>query len=222
MMTRGVVIFCHGSGDTAAGAQAWVQSVGVRSALAQFDWDYPGARPIPYTLNRGAVSSVWYDRVGGFEPSYPEHTETIEASVSALTRAIEGHIARGVPAARIALGGFSMGGAMAVQTAARWHADSTREPLGAVFCLSSYLSDNSAAFAMTEASGALWPQVHFSHGADDDFILPAWGERTAERLRAAGVDATFKTHAKCRHELVPSSIADLLAFLLTKFPAACQ
>ena len=38
-------------------------------------------------------------------------------------------VAKGVPPGRIAVGGFSMGGNLAYQTAARYHADASKPPL---------------------------------------------------------------------------------------------
>merc|ERR1711938_312081 len=93
---RPTVIFLHGSGDTGRGVEGWLRSLAPPEALAPFDWEFPTAEPIPYALAGGQVSSVWYDRVGG----------------------------------------FSMGGNLAYQTAAHYHTAAGRKPLGAVVGLS--------------------------------------------------------------------------------------
>jgi hypothetical protein len=76
-----LIIFCHGSGDTGPGVQAWIESlVPSHSVFQEWDWIFPSATPIPYSLNGDTLSSVWYDRMGGFDPTFPEHTASVEQS----------------------------------------------------------------------------------------------------------------------------------------------
>lgn len=215
---RPVVIWLHGSGDTGAGAQSWLQSLAPSSELAAFDWEFPDAEIIPYTLQGGAPASVWYDRVGGFDPHYPEQTPSVERSAARIVAAIDGHIARGVPPGKIAVGGFSMGGNLAYQTAARFHS-ANEKSLGAVFCLSGYTPDDSKMYASLGASK--WPPAFVAHGAADDFILPQWGRATYERLKASGIDASFRLVPRAKHEMAPAEIAELLGFLGSQF-AKCD
>jgi predicted esterase len=118
-----LIVFCHGSGDTGPGVQAWIESlVPSHSVFQEWDWIFPSATPIPYSLNHGSntLSSVWYDRIGGFDPSFPEHTASIEQSTHQLLELLEDQVNRhGRDPRRIILGGFSMGGAIALQTAVR-------------------------------------------------------------------------------------------------------
>lgn len=201
-MNQRVVIFCHGSGDTGYGAQRWVESLVSRVKLQRFTWSFPSANRIPYSLAGGALSSVWYDRVAGFEPTHPEQTQTVLASVSQLQAVIEEHVAAGVPPSHIAIGGFSMGGGIALQTAARVQ-------VGAVFSLSSYLAEKSPAYELA----AHLPPVFMAHGVNDDFIRPEWGQATAQRLQASGVDVDFRLYDHIAHEMNTLELEDLLAFL---------
>jgi phospholipase/carboxylesterase len=208
---RPTVIFLHGSGDTGRGVEGWLRSLAPPDALAPFDWEFPTAEPIPYALAGGQVSSVWYDRVGGFEPHHPEQTESVESSASRILALIDAAVKRGVPPSKIAVGGFSMGGNLAYQTAARYHAAGL-PPLGAVVGLSCYSASDSRAHALLKGTGDRWPETYVAHGSGDDFILPAWGSATYEALRAAGVDASFR-HFSGAHEMTAPEIADVLAFL---------
>ena len=219
-----LVIFCHGSGDTGAGVAAWVQSLMPAAIYNQFRWTFPTARPIPYQLAGGAVSSVWYDRQGGFDPSYPEVTNTVEASVHQLVQVIKQELQNNpqLSARNIVIGGFSMGGNIAYQTAARWHADATTTtPLGAVFGLSCYLNHDSRAWSMMQQQqqAKSWPPTFVAHGAADDFILPAWGHDTYQRLVQTTGLAKNKSHfalyPDVQHEMVPREMADLVQFLHT-------
>ena len=105
---RPTVIFLHGSGDTGRGVEGWLRSLAPPDALAAFDWEFPTAEPIPYTLAGGQVSSVWYDRVGGFEPHHPEQTDSVERSAARILALIDAAVKRGVPPSKIAVGGFSI------------------------------------------------------------------------------------------------------------------
>lgn len=219
-----VVIWLHGSGDTGAGASEWVRSLAPEGDLAAFDWQFPDAEAIPYSLSGGAVSSVWYDRVGGFEPRFPEQTASVERSAARVLAAIDAAVERGVPPARIAVGGFSMGGNLAYQVAARYHAAAGGGPgLGAVFCLSGYAADDSKLWKdgrlLARAAVARWPPVFVAHGAADDFIRHEWGRATFDRLARAGVDASFRLVPGVQHQMHPAEIAELLAFLRARFTA---
>ena len=211
-----LVIFCHGSGDTGPGAQAWVESLVPSKAMEQWDWLFPTAEPIPYQLSGGMVSSVWYDRIGGFAPTFPEQTATVERSTDQLLALIEEQIQQGQRCpSSIAIGGFSMGGAIALQTAARWHAQSPDRPLGAVFGLSCYLNNDSKVWSLLKdtLTAKKWPPTFIAHGEMDDFILPKWGQATWERLEQSGVPMTFHLVPHAYHEMVESEMANLLDFL---------
>lgn len=166
-----------------------------------------------HRLNGGAPSSVWYDRVGGFEPRYPEQTPSVERSAKQVLDVIDAAVKRGVPPSKIAVGGFSMGGNLAYQTAARYHADASRPPLGAIFGLSCYMTDDSKAHDLIAKSGAAWPPVYVAHGAADDFILPQWGRATFDRVKGAGVDAFWRSIPGARHEMTSPEMAEVVAFL---------
>lgn len=210
-----IIIFCHGSGDTGAGAQAWVQSLIPTSIYNEWQWIFPTAKPIPYQLSGGQISSVWYDRTGGFAPSFPEMTETVEQSTTQLLGIIEKELEKGRLPREIVIGGFSMGGNIAYQTAARC----VNQPLGAVFGLSCYLNHDSRAWSLLEEQQNIWPPMFCAHGAADDFILPAWGQDTYNGLvQKAGIqsgESKFVLLPGVQHEMVPSEMNQLLSFLKT-------
>ena len=209
-----LIVFCHGSGDTGDGAKSWIQSLMFASAYKQFDWIFPTATPIPYTLNGGMVSSVWYDRVEGFEPTHPEQTLTIERSTDQLIGVIEDGIQNhGLKASQIVIGGFSMGGAIALQTAARWHVKHPTTPLGCVFGLSCYLNDDSKVWELLKDSRENWPKTFMAHGSEDDFILPRWGKSTWDRLQAAGIEGQFQYVPQTYHAMTEGELADVLNFV---------
>lgn len=229
---RAVVIFCHGSGDTGPGAKAYVEFAAPPYSLSSLEnsgvvFEYPSAVPRPYRLAGGQTSSVWYDRMGGMDPRHPEDTASIEPSARQLNALIDDVVERrGVPRESIALGGFSMGGGIALQTAAR-----SSGALGAVFAMSSYLCNDSKVWTEMDASkkqcgvaaggeannSLLTSPVFMSHGKEDDFVLPAWGERTARRMQESGVDVRkFERIPEAGHEMIGEELSRLFDFLRTE------
>ena len=109
-----------------------------------------------------------------------------------------------------------MGGAIAYQTAVRYHARQDVKPLGAVFGLSCYLNNDSKVWNILETkpnTSKIWPPTYIAHGASDDFISPKWGQATHERFVQNGIPASFQLVPHAYHEMVPAEIADLLSFL---------
>ena len=213
--SKPLIVFCHGSGDTGPGVQAWLESLVPDSELQQWEWIFPSAEPIPYQLNGGLVSSIWYDRVGGFEPFYPEQTVSVERSTDRLLALLDEQVRnKGRDPRKMIIAGFSMGGAIAYQTAARWHARPNAVPLGGVGGLSCYLNDDSKVWKVLEETQQIsWPSTYIAHGADDDFILPEWGRTTFERLVKAGVPASFRLVPNTHHEMVQDEMAEFLRFM---------
>ncbi|XP_077195791.1 lysophospholipase-like protein 1 isoform X4 [Paroedura picta] len=137
----------EGAGDTGQGIRAWIKQV-----LNQ-DWSfqhikviYPTAPARPYTPMRGSMSTVWFDRYK-ISNDCPEHIETIDSMCQDLTSLIDDEVKNGIRKNRILLGGFSMGGGMAMHLAYRRHQD-----VAGVFALSSFLNKNSAVYQRKEIS----------------------------------------------------------------------
>ncbi len=93
---------------------------------------FPHAPSIPVTLNAGYVMPAWYDiksldRTGQDEAG-------IRRSEAEVRKLMAREIARGIPAEKILLAGFSQGGAVALFTALRYP-----DRLAGILALSTYL-----------------------------------------------------------------------------------
>ena len=206
MTATGAVIFLHGSGDTGRGLERWLGAAPFVQALktAGVRVEFPSAKPIPYTLFGGRTMSVWFDRYA-MEPSSPERTESVEASCSQLEMLLDDVVASGVAPSRILIGGFSMGGGIALQTALR-----SKHAVGGIFAMSSYLCDDAAVYSLMAARATPpRPSIWMAHGRADGFVLPTWGEGTAEKLRGAGLDVRWKGYDNLRHEMRQDELDDL-------------
>jgi phospholipase/carboxylesterase len=201
----GAVIFLHGSGDTGPGFQRWVGRLPfVQNLVASgVSIQFPSAQPRPYRLFGGTTMSVWYDRLA-MEPSAPEHTESVQESCAQLEALLDKIVASGTPPGKILIGGFSMGGAIAIQTALR-----SKHELGGVFAMSSYLCDDARIYKGLTASSTPKPPIWMAHGGADTFVSPEWGKMTAEKLTMSGFDVQWQRYEGMRHELRQDELDDL-------------
>ena len=118
-------------------------------------------------------------------------------------------VASGVPPAKIAIGGFSMGGGIAIQAALR-----SKYDLGGAFALSSYLCDDAAIYeALAGEHPALGPRIWMAHGESDNFVRPSWGEATAKRLRGYGIEVAWRSYPGVQHELTREELDELNGWL---------
>ncbi|XP_056901195.1 lysophospholipase-like protein 1 [Takifugu flavidus] len=212
------VIFLHGSGDTGQGLRSWVRDILTPDlAFSHIRVIYPTAPVRPYTPMRGALSTVWFDRYK-ISRDCPEHLESIDTMCSSLGAVIQEEVKAGIPTHRIIIGGFSMGGAMALHLACRYHPD-----VAGVFALSSFLNKDSAAFQATEDRfhrGLPLPELFQCHGSTDELVLPAWGEETSALLRKAGMSTLFYSFPGLSHQLSPPEMEMLRSWILQKLPPA--
>ncbi|CAM9364137.1 unnamed protein product [Ectocarpus sp. 6 AP-2014] len=207
---RGAVIFLHGSGDTGRGVRDWLSSASggkFDRAIAELGLGevvYPTAPERRYTLAGGAPSTVWFDR----ERLSPGSRQD-RAGVLRSLRQVEDEVRKledaGVPRSGVFVGGFSMGGCLALEALG---AEGLAGRLAGVFSHASFLSDDSAVFEVTAGGSAAQSSrpaptpVYVTHGAADGMVKVAWGRATAEKLKAkGGLDLTFKEHVELDHEL---------------------
>lgn len=208
------VVFLHGSGDSGEGFRRYLKAVDGSRLLEMLRLGgaalaFPDSGKRPYRLAGGRPVAVWYDRKG-LPPSAPEDTESVEASVGRLLELVLGLRAAGVPRDRLAVGGFSMGGGIALQLALRHP-----EAVGLVFALSSYFCDDAAVYRTLEAAGRpAPPRVLMAHGTADRYIDIAWGRNTAQRLEALGVPVQFVSLPGVGHEVVEEEVELLATWLL--------
>jgi len=164
----------------------------------------PTANRIPYSLLRGQPSTVWFNR-HDLDPSSPEDTPSVEAAASKLAAALDdAHASLRVPPERVVVGGFSMGGGMALQLGVR----EAHRNLAGIFAMSSFLNDASPLYAHPALPRS--PPIRMWHGGADQMIRAAWGRRTAERLRETGAkDVTFSELPGVHHVMTDAEVVEL-------------
>ncbi|XP_040119197.1 lysophospholipase-like protein 1 [Oryx dammah] len=207
------LIFLHGSGDSGQGLRTWIKQVLNQDLTFQhIKVIYPTAPPRPYTPLKGGTSNVWFDRLK-ISNDCPEHLESIDVMCRVLTDLIDDEVKTGIKKNRILVGGFSMGGCMAMHLAYRNHQD-----VAGVFALSSFLNKTSAVYQALQKSDGVLPELFQCHGTADELVLHSWGEETNSVLKSLGVSTKFHSFPGVYHELSKEELEKLKSWILTKLP----
>lgn len=166
---------------------------------------FPHAPQRPVTINGGYVMRAWYD-IASNRIDQRQDAAGIHDSQRLLEALICQEKARGIPASRIYLAGFSQGGAIALHTALRQH-----DALGGVLALSTYLPlAETVAREITVAAHST--PIFMAHGRHDDIVPPALGEASKKQLETAGMQVTWHEYAMA-HTLCAQELEDIQAWL---------
>ncbi|ELK08921.1 lysophospholipase-like protein 1 isoform X2 [Pteropus alecto] len=207
------LIFLHGSGDSGKGLRRWIKEVLNHDfAFQHIKVIYPTAPRRPYTPMKGGLSNVWFDRFK-ISNDCPEHLESIDVMCEVLTDLIDDEVKSGIKKNRILIGGFSMGGCMAMHLAYRNHRD-----VAGVFALSSFLNKSSVVYQGVQKSDGVLPELFQCHGTADELVLHAWAEETNSALKSLGVSTKFHSFPGLHHELSKGELEKLKSWILTKLP----
>jgi phospholipase/carboxylesterase len=166
---------------------------------------FPHAPYQPVTINNGMVMRAWYDIV-----STDLDRRADEAGVRASQRLVEPLLERekhrGIPAHRIALAGFSQGGAIALQTGVRHP-----ERLAGIMALSCYVAiPDSLASERTEANRDV--PIFMAHGTYDPVVPAQLARRSRELLAQLGYEVEWHEYPM-EHSVAPEEVEAIGAWL---------
>lgn len=206
------VIFFHGSGDTGPNVLAWVRNlIGRDFAGSHIKYIFPTAPKQKYTPFGDEISTVWFNRTS-VDIDAPEEVESMSKSYDIANGLIQNEVDLGVATDRIIVGGFSMGGALALHTGYRLNTE-----LAGVFAHSAFLNRESIVYESLEGK-SMHPELCMFHGTSDDIVAYKWGLDTFDKLQNLGVSGTFTTLDNAAHELMESSMLDVERWILKKLP----
>jgi len=195
------VIWLHGLGADGFDFVPIVDELRLPAALP-VRFIFPHAAPRPVTINNGYVMRAWYD-IKGFGPERAEDDAGIRESEGVVKQYIEQEIARGIPASKIVIAGFSQGGAIALQTALRY-----QQRLAGVMALSTYLPLR-ASLAVEAADANRDVPILMCHGVRDPVVPAQMGEASRDVLQGLGYRIEWHTypmeHSVCIEEVVDIS-----------------
>ena len=198
------VIVMHGLGADGNDFVPVVPELGLPPGL-RVRFVFPHAPMQPVTINAGMVMRAWYD-VFALDGVRGEDEAGIRASQVRIEGLIAREKARGVPAGRIVLAGFSQGGAIALQTGLRHP-----ERLAGIAVLSAYLPLARSLAAEASPANREVP-IFMAHGREDDLIPVARAHRSRDLLLELGFRVAWHEYAM-PHSVCAEEIRDLASWL---------
>jgi phospholipase/carboxylesterase len=176
------------------------------AAIGGVRFVFPHAPMRPVTLNGGYLMRAWYD-ILGTPLARREDEAGLRASQMQIEALIAREVARGMPAKRIVLMGFSQGCAMTLMTGLR-HA----ERLAGLVGLSGYLPLAETTAAERSDANALVP-IFMAHGRDDPMIGIDRAAASRDALRGLGYAVDWHEYPMA-HSVCMEEITELNRWLL--------
>ena len=166
---------------------------------------FPNAPSIPVTINGGYVMPAWYDILTP-ELVRREDEAGLRKSHGEIEALIANEKARGIPASRIVIAGFSQGCAMALMVGLR-HA----EALAGIVGMSGYLplADKTAA---EHTAASLKTPIFLAHGSLDAVVAMPRATSSRDTLVAMGYAVEWHDYPMA-HSVCPQEVSDLQTYL---------
>jgi phospholipase/carboxylesterase len=197
------IIILHGLGADGSDFAPFVDEIDLR-AVGPVRWLFPNAPQQPVTINGGYVMPAWYD----IRPDRSDEDEAGLRQSQALVEAvIRREQARGIPAHRIVLGGFSQGCAMALLTGLRYP-----ERLAGVVGMSGYLPLARQLADERSAANADVP-IFLAHGTQDEMVALPRATASRDALQALGYAVEWHDYPM-GHSVCMEEVQDLRHWLL--------
>jgi phospholipase/carboxylesterase len=175
---RATVVILHGLGADGTDFLSFADEMKL-AAVGPVRWVFPRAPERPVTINGGQRMRAWYDIVGA-DLVRREDEAGLRESFAQVHALLDREVARGVPAARIVLGGFSQGCAVTLGAGLRYG-----QRLAGLVGMSGYLPLADTTTAERRDANALTP-IFLAHGRSDGVVPLARGAAARDQLQALG------------------------------------
>jgi phospholipase/carboxylesterase len=192
------IIWMHGLGADGNDFVPLVDELDL-AGLPGIRFVFPHANTMPVTINGGYVMRSWYDIVHT-DLGRQEDEKGLRDSQVLVEALIAREKARGIPANRIILAGFSQGCAMTLQTGLRHP-----EKLAGLLCLSGYVPLADKVAAERSAENQQTP-IFLVHGRMDPVIPIQRATASRDLLVSLGYQVEWHEymmqHSLCQEEVV--------------------
>ena len=215
----------HETGPNPQWSVLWLHGLGadghdfapIVPQLVRRDWPalrfvFPHAPVRPVTINGGVRMRAWHD-IRDLDLANRADEAGVEESIVQVEALVAREAARGVPAHRLFLAGFSQGGAITLAAGLR-----RATPFAGLIALSTYLPMPDRAAGLL-ANGANAQPVFMAHGLLDPVVPYAAGEASARVLAALGFQVAWHRYPM-PHAVCPDEVRDLGAWLSKRFADA--
>ncbi len=203
------VIWLHGLGADGHDFEPVVPEL-VRPGERAWRFIFPHAPQRPVSINNGMQMRAWYD-IRGLDRRAAEDEAGFRESDVQVRELLDRELARGIPASRIVLAGFSQGGAVSLYTAPRYP-----QRLAGVMALSTYLPFAARLGAERLPENVLTP-IFMAHGLSDATLPFSLGVESRDRLKSLGFTVEWHQYPMA-HSVCAAEIADIREFLLRVLP----
>ena len=201
---RASVIILHGLGADGTDFLSFADALDL-GAVGPVRFLFPRAPERPVTANGGHRMRAWYD-ILSFGGSAREDEAGLRESFAQIHALIDAEVARGIPASRIVLGGFSQGCAVTLGAGLR-----CAHRLAGLVGMSGYLPLADQAAAQRHAANASTP-VLLAHGTRDAVLGLARGQAARDALRAMGNPVEWHEYPM-EHSVCMEEVQQVQAFL---------
>jgi phospholipase/carboxylesterase len=198
------IIWMHGLGADGHDFEPLVPELQA-DGMPSLRFVFPHAPVRPVTINNGYEMRAWYDIIG-IDRRSAEDFDGVALSAAAIGELIERENERGVATNRVAVAGFSQGGAMALHIATRF-----AEKLAGVIALSCYLPLSRELETKRHAANQSTP-IFMAHGTQDPVVPYPLGDESHRLLKAAGYPVEWHAYPM-PHSLCQPEVADIRAWL---------
>ena len=202
------IIWMHGLGADGHDFEPLVPEL-LDDGMPALRFVFPHAPVRPVTINNGYQMRAWYD-ITGIDRRSAEDLAGIQASAQAIGELIRAENARGIACSRIALAGFSQGGAMALHVTTRYP-----DKLAGVVALSCYLP-LARQFAVERTNANIATPIFMAHGSQDPVVPFGMGDESRRILEATGYLVEWHAYPM-PHSLCAEEVADLKIWLARRF-----
>uniref|UniRef100_A0A915CN75 palmitoyl-protein hydrolase n=1 Tax=Ditylenchus dipsaci TaxID=166011 RepID=A0A915CN75_9BILA len=177
------MIFLHGLGDNGDG---WADVLSNEMHLPYFKYIVPHAASRPVALNLGYSSPAWFD-ILGLSDDTNEDDAGIEAAALYVHNLIDEEVATGTPSNRIVLGGFSMGGALAIYAGL-----TCKQGLGCIISFSGFMLQKHK--IPGEHTANLQTPIFLGHGTKDPMVPATYGIEVEQVVKVFNPNVEFKQY----------------------------
>ena len=198
------IIIMHGLGADGRDFMPIAEQLDL-SSVGAVRFLFPSAPSIPVTINGGYVMPAWYDILSA-DLVRREDEAGLRQSQADIEALIANEKARGMPASRIVVAGFSQGCAMALMVGLR-HGES----LAGVVGMSGYLPLANT-MAAEHSPASLKTPIFMAHGQADPVVAMQRATDSRDVLAALGYSVEWHAY-QMAHSVCPQEIADIEAFL---------
>lgn len=206
------IIWLHGLGANGHDFESIVDEFTELQKRHACRFIFPHAPVIPVSINGGMPMPAWFD-VHSLDWDADWDEAGMQQSISQVNALIAEEIARGIPAERIFLVGFSQGGAVAMLTGLTHQAS-----LAGLMGLSTFLPLTEKIKRQFTTANISTP-IFLAHGKQDSVVDFAFGQRTHALLEKTHANLTWQAYPNLQHSVHAQEIQDIEAWLIQRIEA---